>query len=139
MRIHSASIPLRTGRPVEAQDVTAAVCEVVRASGVRQGLVHISVPHTTCAVCVNENEAGLRADLERLAQHILDPLAQKARFEHDRIDDNARAHLTSVLLGHQTTLPVHDGAPLLGTWQSIFLVESDGPRQRQLHVQVLGE
>jgi secondary thiamine-phosphate synthase enzyme len=106
---------------------------------VRQGIVVVSVPHTTCALCVNENEAGLRADLERLGRQILEPLARGGAFEHDRVDDNARAHLTSVLLGHQTTLAVRNGEPVLGTWQSVLLLELDGPRQRRLDVQVLGE
>lgn len=139
MRVHHAEVSVRTDGPVHAHDVTASVREAVRAAGVRDGLVVVSVPHTTCAVCVNENESGLRADLERLGRQILDPLSRGGGFAHDRIDDNARAHLTSVLVGHQTTLAVRDGDVVLGTWQSVFLLELDGPRTRSVQVQVLGE
>ena len=139
MPVHHASVALRTGGKVRAHDVTSEVREAVRASGVRRGIVLVSTPHTTCAVCVNENETGLRSDLERLASDVLEPLARRGGFAHDRVDDNARAHLTSVLLGNQTALPVEAGEPVLGTWQSVFLIELDCPRERSLHVQVLGE
>jgi len=132
-------ISVRTAAAIEVQDVTGTVRSAVRDAGVENGLVCISVPHTTCAVCINENEAGLRSDLERMAREILAPLASNGPFAHDRVDDNARAHLTAVLLGNAVTVPVTGGAPSLGTWQSIFLVELDGPRTRELHVQVLGE
>ena len=137
--MHHASNSLRTGGPVKAHDVTESVCQAVHDSGVRAGIVLVSVPHTTCAVCVNENEAGLRADIERMARQVLDPLAREGGFQHDRVDENARAHLTAILMGHQTTLPVRDGEPVLGTWQRVFLVELDGPRQREIHIDVLGE
>ena len=138
MLVRQASIAVCTGGPVEAHDVTEQVRQAVRASGVGAGIVLVSVPHTTCAVCVNENEPGLRADLERLGRQLLDPLHARAPFEHDRIDDNARAHLTSVLLGHQTTPPIEAGEPVLGTWQRIFLLKLDGPRQRTLNLHILG-
>jgi secondary thiamine-phosphate synthase enzyme len=139
MRVHHAEISIRTGGPVRAHDVTASVREAVRNAAVREGLVVVSVPPTTCAVCVNENESGLRSDLERMGRQILDPLAREGGFAHDRIDDNARAHLTAILMGHQTTLTVHESDVVLGTWQSIFLLELDGPRTRSLQIQILGE
>lgn len=139
MAVFQARVAVQTGDKVEAHDVTAQVREAVRASGVRHGIVLVNVPHTTCAVCVNENETGLRGDLERLARDVLEPLSRAGGFAHDRVDGNARAHLTSVLIGNQTLLPVEGGEPVLGTWQSVFLVELDGPRERSLHVHVMGE
>lgn len=139
MRIHHCEAAVRTAGAVRAHDVTAAVRETVRASGVREGLAVVSVPHATCALYVNEDESGLRSDVERLARDLLEPLARAGGFAHDRIDDNARAHLMATLLSHQTTLPVGGGEPLLGTWQSVFLLELDGPRTRTLRVHVLGE
>ena len=138
MLVTTKRIQIRTAAAIEAHDVTGAVRGAVRDAGVENGVVCISVPHTTCAVCINENEVGLRSDLERLARELLNPLATSAPFAHDRVDDNARAHLTAVLLGNSVTVPVQGAAPVLGTWQSVFLVELDGPRTRELHVQVLG-
>jgi len=139
MRVHHAETTVRTAGAVRAHDVTSAVRDAVRAAGVREGLALVSVPHATCAVYVNENETGLRGDVERLARELLEPLARAGNFAHDRIDDNARAHLMATLLSHQTTLPVTGGEPVLGTWQSVFLLELDGPRARTLQVHVLGE
>ena len=139
MRVHHSETAVRTAGAVRAHDVTAAVRDAVRASGVHEGLALVSVPHATCALYVNEDEAGLRSDVERLARELLEPLGRGAGFAHDRIDDNARAHLMATLLSHQATLPVGGGEPLLGTWQSVFLLEMDGPRTRTLRVHVLGE
>ena len=138
MRVEHVEVAVRTGGRVRVEDVTEHVRQAVRDAGVRQGLVLASVPHTTCAVCVNENETGLRSDIERLAREVLEPLASQGEFAHDCIDDNARAHLTSLLLGHHAMLPIADGEVVLGTWQSVFLVEMDGPRERRLHLQVIG-
>ena len=139
MPVHAAEFALRTQASIHVEDMTERVRDAIARSGVTHGLALVAVTHTTCAVCVNENEPGLRADLERLGREVLDPLARGGAFAHDRVDDNARAHLTAILLGHATTLAVRDGAPLLGTWQSIFLIELDGPRTRTVHVTVVGD
>jgi secondary thiamine-phosphate synthase enzyme len=88
---------------------------------------------------LNEDESGLKNDIRRVAERLLSPLAGEERFAHDCVDDNAQAHLTSVLLGHSVTIPVRGGRLHLGTWQSVFLIELDGPRSRRLDVQILGE
>ena len=139
MRIRSASVSIRTPAKVSVVNVTADVARALAEDPIRSGLALLSVPHTTCGVCVNEDEAGLRKDIVRLGSHLLDPLAREGPFEHDRIDDNARAHLAAVLLGHATSVPVADGALRLGTWQSLFLLELDGPRERRLEVMFVGE
>ena len=76
---------------------------------------------------------------QRFLAEILEPLRGKAPFAHDRVDDNAMAHLTSLLFHPSLTVPVVNGSPVLGTWQSLFLVELDGPRQRTLRVTLTGE
>lgn len=91
----------------------------------------VFVPHTTAGITVNEDEPGLIDDLLE-ALSTLAP-ADKA-YAHDRIDDNAAAHLRSTLLGSHETVPVRDGTLALGAWQSLLVVESDGPRSRRLTV-----
>ncbi|MDW7727598.1 MAG: secondary thiamine-phosphate synthase enzyme YjbQ [Candidatus Methanoperedens sp.] len=59
-------------------------------------------------------------------------------YVHDRIDSNAHSHLRAVLLGMSETIPVEDGHPVLGTWQSIFFAELDGPRTRKVNVKIIG-
>jgi secondary thiamine-phosphate synthase enzyme len=74
-----------------------------------------------------------------VASLLLEPLERQEPFRHDRIDNNARAHLTSIFLGHSLSFPIADGELHLGTWQNIFLLEMDGPRTRRLEMLFLGE
>jgi secondary thiamine-phosphate synthase enzyme len=134
-----AEITIRTGRKTQVTNVTEEIQDACRRLGVSDGLLLISVRHTTCAICVNEDEAGLRHDFERLGESLLSSFRGKDGYRHDTIDDNAQAHLTSVLLGHSATVPLSGGAPVLGTWQSILLLEMDGPRSRTLDLTALGE
>jgi secondary thiamine-phosphate synthase enzyme len=138
MRLYHASSPVQTAGHVCVENVTGLVREAVAASGIAEGIAVVSVPHTTCGMAVNEDERGLRTDIRRLAERLLEPMAREAAFEHNCVDDNAQAHLTAILFGHSVTVPVSAGAPALGTWQSVFLIEMDGPRRRVLEVRVLG-
>ncbi len=139
MRIQHEHATVKTTGHVSVENITPAVQELVREARITAGLAVVTVPHTTCGLTVNEDEGGLRKDITRLAATILEPLEREAGFEHNCIDNNARAHLTSLLLGHSVNVPVSDGELVLGTWQSIFLIEMDGPRSRRVSVSVLGE
>jgi len=94
------------------------------------GTATVFVPHTTAGVVVNEPESGLLADIEAALSRIV----PDDDYEHDRIDDNAAAHLRALVLGESVTVPITDGRPDLGTWQSILFVECDGPRTRRVRV-----
>ena len=134
-----ASLEVSTTAKVAVINVTAEVRQALGRAGVRTGLALISVPHTTCAVCVNEDEAGLKEDLARVAAGLLEPLERAAPFLHDRIDDNARAHLSAALYGNAAAVPVSGGQLRLGAWQSLFLLELDGPRSRRLEMTFVGD
>ena len=127
---------IRTRSRLDLANVTRELALAVRESGVESGMALAFVPHATCALLLNEDEAGLREDMLRLVSEVIEPLRRKAPFAHDRIDDNAGAHLGAILLGPSLTIPVSAGRPALGTWQSLFLVELDGPRSRTLRVVV---
>ena len=137
--VQRVEVVVQSGRKVEVINVTEAVTKACRGRGVADGILLVSVRHTTCALCVNEDEPGLRVDLERLGETLLNPFRGPAGYRHDRIDDNAQAHLTSVLLGHSLSLPLAAGEPVLGTWQSLLFLEMDGPRSRTLDLTLLGE
>ena len=138
MKIHHGSATVKTGGKVAVENVTGLVRAEAERSGISDGFVLVSVPHTTCGLVINEDERGLRADMQRVAGRLLDPLARERGFEHDCIDDNAQAHLTSILLGHSLNVPLMESGLVLGTWQSIFVIEMDGPRSRSLNIQVIG-
>ena len=139
VQIASASFDVRTPARTAVVNVTAEARRALAGTGLRRGLAVLSVPHTTCGLCVNEDEAGLRLDLEHMAAALVDVIAPGAGFQHDRVDDNARAHLTAALLGHSVSLAIRDSDLALGTWQSLLLVEIDGPRQRRLDMVFLGD
>lgn len=116
-------------------DVTGLVQGAVRASGVRDGLAVAYTPHTTTALVVNEREGRLVQDILDWAERLV---PEGAGYLHDASDGNAHAHLRSVLMGTSVTVPVVEGSLHLGTWQSVLFVELDGPRRRNLNVQVMG-
>jgi len=129
------SFTIRTNHRQEMADITAQVQEVIASQGVKPGAVLVCVAHCTCALYINENERGLVADTLAL----IESLTQQQGWQHDRIDDNADAHLAATLLGSSVLVPVSRGRLQLGTWQRIMLVELDGPRQRSITVSFLTE
>jgi secondary thiamine-phosphate synthase enzyme len=126
-------VRLRTRKKLEVVDLTAQVREVVARANVREGICTVFVRHATAAIVINENaDAGFRTDLV----NALDKLFPEGVWEHDKIDDNGAAHLKAAVLGPSESIPVHDGRLLLGTWQGIALVECDGPRDREIIVDI---
>jgi len=127
-------IEIRTNESTELLDITREVNGIVERKSVDSGICVIFTKHTTTGIIINENEAGLKNDMLML----LNMLIPKGKgYLHDRIDDNAHAHLRSVVLGSSVTIPVEKGTLALGTWQSIFFVECDGPRRREVCVSVV--
>ncbi len=123
----------------DAHDLTRAVADDVRGSGMRAGLVTVFVVGSTAAITTIEFEPGAVADFNRL----FDELAPRhAEYRHHLRwgDDNGSSHVRAALLGPSLTVPFEAGKLLLGTWQQIMLLEFDtSPRQREIVVQVLGE
>jgi secondary thiamine-phosphate synthase enzyme len=116
--------------------LTPQVAKAVEKSGIREGMVLVSAMHITAGVFVNDNEAGLFEDiwqwLERLAP-------ENPRYLHHHTgEDNADAHLKSLLVHHQVVVPVTEGALDLGPWQEVFYAEFDGQRRKRVVVKVMG-
>ena len=143
--VHSRQLRVRTATPRQFIDVTEAVAEEVRRSRVRHGLVCVQTLHTTTAVVVNENEAGLLQDMAE----VLERLVPSGRgYRHDDLERrpgappdepaNGDAHCKAMLLSASQTLTIQGGRIQLGRWQRIFLVELDGGRVRTVSVTVLG-
>lgn len=128
-----AEFSVRTRKQLEMVDITERVTDLVRQSGISDGICLVYVPHATAAVAINEN-----AD-PNVCEDILDALAHvipEGRWRHDRIDNNAAAHIKATILGPSEAVPVCGGRLRLGSWQSVMLVELDGPRERTVIVQV---
>ena len=127
-------LEIKTEEPVQVIDITRQVNDAVRESGVAEGICLVYTLHTTTGIIINEAESGLVADLLRRLASLAPP---RDGYLHDRIDDNAHAHLQSVLLGNSRTIPVEEGCLALGTWQRVLFVELDGPRRRSVLIKVL--
>jgi len=114
-------------------DITAQVKEAISDSGVEKGVCIVYCSHTTAAVTINENADP---DVPRDILYALDKIAPwKAGYRH--AEGNAAAHVKSSLVGAACQLIIEDGRPVLGTWQSVFFCEFDGPRSRKFFVQVV--
>jgi secondary thiamine-phosphate synthase enzyme len=127
------TIHTRTRTQHEVVDLTPRVAEVVQRAGLAEGICTVFVRHATAAVIINENaDPGFRLDIVTA----LDRLFPEGIWEHDKVDDNGAAHLKAALLGPSESIPIRDGRLLLGTWQGIALVECDGPRDREIVVDI---
>ena len=129
-------IKVSTPRHTCAVDVTSQVREVVRRSGVTEGLCIVYVPHTTASVFINE---GADPDVVRDILYVLERLVPWSDPKYEHAEGNSAAHIRSSVIGNSRIVPVSKGSLLLGTWESIFLAEFDGPRQRKLVVKVIRE
>ena len=118
----SKKIILNTNKNFEIIDITS---QINREIDIDSGIVNVFSKHSTSAIVVNENEIGLLKDLELM---LGDLVSDKYSWQHDRIDNNAKSHLKSFILSSSETIPVANGKLDLGTWQSVFFIELDGPR-----------
>jgi secondary thiamine-phosphate synthase enzyme len=124
---------IRSHRKYEMLDITGRVADIVRQSQAAEGICSVYVTHATAAIVINENYDP------NVCEDVLDALGKlipEGVWRHDRVDNNAAAHIKSAILGPGETVPVREGKLVLGTWQAIMLVELDGPRDRRVVVTV---
>ena len=139
--VRGETLTVQTEERVELTDITDRIDALVRASGIREGIVSLWSMHTTFAVFINESQKALHADIKRLLETMV---ARNTDWMHndpvhsdcDRL--NADAHLRAMLLGHSLTLQISGGELVLGQWQRALVAELDGPRTRTLRVQMMG-
>lgn len=122
---------VRTGSRFEMIDITGEIRAILKKSGMREGVCHLFVPHTTAAVTINENAdpdvpKDILAELDKIV-----PLHDAYRH----MEGNSAAHIKASLFGSSETLLVDGGSLVLGTWQSVFFCEFDGPRTRRVLVE----
>ncbi len=134
MTSYVETLKVRSRERIQVIDITEYVEAAVRRSGISEGICLVHLPHATAALVANENERGLINDI---IKKIREDFVREG-WEHDKIDDNAHAHLASSFIGSSRAFPVSSGRVLRGTWQSILLIELDGPRERDVVVTVVG-
>ncbi len=138
LALQSFSLEVKTTSDTDVLDLTPAVQEKVRESGVEKGLAHLFISGSTAALTTIEYESGVVNDLKAAIDRLI---PRDLVYEHDRRwgDGNGYAHVRAALFKPSLSIPIEDGALKLGTWQQIVLLDFDNrPRQRQIRGQVLG-
>jgi secondary thiamine-phosphate synthase enzyme len=129
MPIFKGHFELMTKDHNQVIDITREVAAIVSESGVRDGVCTVFTPHATAAITVNENDdPSIGTDFLTALRKII---VEHDGWLHDRVDNNAAAHIKSGLVGPSESIPVEDGKLALGRWQNVFLCEFDGPRARR--------
>jgi secondary thiamine-phosphate synthase enzyme len=135
MACFQKTLTIRTGTHNEMLDITERVQKVLVESGVNSGQCVVYTPHSTAAITINENaDPNIGVDFLNALKKLV---IEHDGWLHDRVDNNAAAHIKSALIGPSECLPVAQGQLTLGQWQNIFLCEFDGPRSRQVIVSIL--
>jgi len=127
---------VRTSKKREIINITKYLDDIVKESGVSEGVAVVFLPHATAAVIANEDEPLLSKDLYNFFEKLA---PEEGGYEHNRIDNNADAHLLSSLFKQFYIFPIHNGELVKGTWQELLLAEFDGPRTRRVVVVILGD
>jgi len=129
------TVTIKTDQPQQMIDITQTVRMVVRESGVTRGICRIFVPHTTAAITINENtDPNVKQDLLNILETMI---PSKGKYLHS--EGNAHAHAKTSLVGSSLFVLVESGQLVLGTWQSVYLCEFDGPRTRNVLFRVTSE
>lgn len=124
---------INTGRLKEVVDLTDRVHALITRAKMRNGLCSLFIAHTTAALTTGEIGEGTEQDLLDVVEQMIPSI----RFRHAHDPSHAWSHMAASILGPSLSVPVTEGQLALGTWQSVLLVELDGPRERMVHVTLL--
>jgi secondary thiamine-phosphate synthase enzyme len=130
------NIPSRMG----FENITSKVEEVVRKSGVTEGLVLCNAMHITASVFINDNESGLHEDYKKWLEKLAPFDASPQTYSHNRTgEDNADAHMKRQIMGREVVVAITKGKLDFGPWEQIFYGEFDGRRAKRVLIKVIGE
>jgi len=142
MSVFQTSFTLSSEEPTEISDITKTVRDAIQQFPVKAGIALINTLHTTCALFINEFQSALIGDLKALIERLV-PERDGYRHDDPRYSDcergNAHSHLRAALLGRSIAVGINEGELSLGRFQSIIFAELDGPRKREITVQIIGE
>ena len=136
MEFKTGLLRIKTSKRVEIVDITRDLNNLIKDNELNNGIINVFTRHSTSAIAINENEPGLINDFQNSLQSVI-PTGDN--YEHDRIDNNADSHIRAFFIGGSESIPVNESNMNLGTWQSVFFIELDGPRNRNVLVTLIGE
>jgi secondary thiamine-phosphate synthase enzyme len=146
MEIKNLILQIESQKEFEIIDITERIRELISDSKIQNGFTNIFSKHTTLSIKINENEPLLIEDITAFMKNIVD---EEGNYHHDIISlrtdcpsnepKNAKGHLRTLILESSQTIPIIDNKLELGKYQKVFAIETSGPRQRQILVQIIGE
>ena len=133
--VHYAELPVKTSHRAQWIDITSGVQSIISSSTIQSGVVTVSSLHTTAGITINENaDSDVGRDFFRQLERIV---PRDPSYHHS--EGNSDSHLKASLVGLSAAVPLQNGHCVLGTWQSIYFCEFDGPRSRRVSVTCIGE
>jgi len=138
MKSHRKELWYETKKRRELINITSQVNEVLRESGVAEGLALVNAMHITASVFINDDESGLHADFEVWLEGLA-PEKPYDRYRHNGYEDNGDAHLKRSIMGREVVVAITGGRLDLGPWEQIFYGEFDGKRRKRVLVKIIGE
>lgn len=140
-KVASSTLVFDTTDRVEMRSITREIAAFVEQGPVRDGVIQISLLHTTAGLMLNETQGALLSDVTSMFEQMV---PSRVYYKHNdpMLSDcerkNADAHLRAVVVGNSLSIPISDGKLVLGTWQNVLMTEFDGPNRRKIHLQLMG-
>jgi secondary thiamine-phosphate synthase enzyme len=129
------NINIKTKARTEFVDITSEIQQVIDEAGIKDGICCLYVPHTTAGITINEGaDPSVVSDIQRTLSKLI-----PNNLNYSHMEGNSDAHIKSTVVGASKTVIIDDGKLLLGTWQSIFFCEFDGPRHRRILVKLIND
>ena len=140
MKSHTEYLTFNLPARMAFENITHLVEEIVRKSGVQEGLVLVNAMHITASVFINDDEPGLHEDYKRWLEGLAPFDAYPSRYQHNRTgEDNADAHMKRQIMGSEVVVAITKGKLDFGPWEQIFYGEFDGRRRKRALVKIIGD
>ena len=137
MKLYTEHLWFDTQKRIEFINISDKIEQIVKKSGIREGLILVNAMHITASVFINDNESGLIEDYKEWLTKLVDP---KGYYKHNLTgEDNAYAHLMRTIMGREVVVAITNGKLDFGPWEQIFYAEFDGQRKKRVMVKVIGE
>ncbi|MBN1949565.1 MAG: YjbQ family protein [Bacteroidales bacterium] len=131
------TLSIKTHSRTEMIDITPMVADAVKAQGIEEGVCILYNPHTTAAITINEGaDPSVQSDIRKALSGLIPP-HDHPQIHYEHTEGNADSHIKSSLIGTSQLVIISNSQLVLGTWQSIFFCEFDGPRTRKVHLKIL--
>ena len=138
MKSYRRELHFTTSKRRDFINITPQVRNVLRESGIKDGLCLVNSMHITSSVFINDDEKGLHSDFETWLEKLA-PEKPYSQYRHNGFEDNADAHLKRQIMGREVVIAVTNGELDFGTWEQIFYGEFDGMRDKRVLVKIIGE